>query len=408
MTDDSFTIFNPIPEPDGDNYGADHLGGVVPFLIPERYWTPAPFTIPGSLLPTETKRLWIRIGPAWQCDPVVWGGANSFGYLCPPPGLCAVHGPRCSGEANSGQVDSINLHGRSIPRGVTYPTPASAPYTDPETGVFTRTYRTSHAYEPGSLHLAFQGITLVKGVDYEETDPSSGLFTLLKTLTTDSAAELSISYMGYGEAFTDATTYPDYPANGGYPVPPPLPGEGGIYRPANQRQFGWGTVYDSVNCAMACSAMALDRHTLGRNTRYLGSPLSTPPAHRFYSGVTAVVGTGHDDVSRAWSTGWGESLTRLGNIPWGNLVYQVQSGRGVIVFGRYAYMASGYKKSATFDGPHAVYINDQLSDGSFWGYDPIVGYPIVYPHNVLRTYADSYNGFSDRMSCSFTRVTPRV
>lgn len=181
------------------------------------------------------------------------------------------------------------------------------------------------------------------------------------------------------------------------------------YRPQAQRQYGWGTVYDGSNCNMACAAMALDRHTLGAFTQTRGEPLNTPPNQRVYSGSTSLVGTTHEDTTTAWSAGWGKTWSNPGPISWATFVANIQSGRGATIFGLYSAMDDTYKKSQTFDGAHALYINEQLGDGSFWGFDPLVGYPIVYPYSVLRTYAESYYGPSTgRVSAGFTRVTPYV
>jgi hypothetical protein len=152
--------------------------------------------------------------------------------------------------------------------------------------------------------------------------------------------------------------------------------------------------------------MALDRHTLGRNSATIGSPLSTPPAHRFYSGSNSTSGSGMDDSKRAWTDGWSQTFTTPGPVTWDYFLLQIRSGRGATVFGRYLYMASRYKRSQSYNGPHAIYINEQLGDGQFWGYDPIVGYPIVYPYEVLKTYMESYNGFNGKVTSQYTKVTP--
>ena len=156
--------------------------------------------------------------------------------------------------------------------------------------------------------------------------------------------------------------------------------------------------------------MALDRHTLGRNTQYVGSPPSTTPAHRYHSGVLSLPAqpTTLADAQHAWSSGWGQTLTVPTPSGWSAFVHQIQGGRGGIVFGKYDQLDAAYRTSSTYNAPHSLYINEQLVDGSFWGYDPVVGYPMVYPYDVLHTYADSYNGFTDRISAAFTRVTPLI
>lgn len=380
--------------------------GLPVFPMPRYSWTPAPFTISGSMAAgTDTTKWWMVLSPNWRCTPMPWGGANSDAYVCPTTDVCAVHGPRCSGAHNSGEIYGIFPRGNALPQQVTVTTPGAVnPIFNPDG---TITYQTQHPYAPGSLQLSFQGQALVKGVDYDELDPRAGTFIVYRLVPEENAGELYVEYYGYGDQNT--VPLPGVPpTEPGMPPPTPLPGPGGFYRPANQRQFGWGTVYDSVNCNMACSAMLLDRHTLGANTRYVGYPQSIPPSHRFYSNVTAITGTGHDDAARAWKRGWGQSYTYPGPVGWSYWVFQVQSGRGSTVFGRYSAMDSQYKKSRTYDGPHAIYINEQLQDGSFWGYDPIVGYPIVYPYSVLYNYARSYHGTDSRIEAGYSRITPKV
>lgn len=403
MTDPVQVIDPIIIEQAADGSGGDtFLSGGPIFPMPKRRWQPNPSVLPGvALTDSDTTNYWLVVSPRWRCSPVTWPS----GYLCPSEGLCAIHGPRCDGRNNSGWIYGMTGRVNSLPIQTTQ---GGTGIYIPTIGDYPITYRTQYPYVAGTLSVTFQGLALIKGTDYIEVDPALGTFQMISAPATDNSSELMVTYQRLSLTATTGPEPGTYPPEAGYDPPAPVPGSGNIYRPANQRQFGWGTVYDAWNCNMACSAMLLDRHTMGRNTRYVGVPASTPPAHRSYSGVTAVAGTGHDDAKRAWTNGWGQSYTYPGTVPWSYFVNQIQSGRGATVFGRYAYMDSNYKKSQTFDGPHAIYINEELSDGSFWGYDPIVGYPIVYPYNVLRTYADSYNGFRDRIQAGYSRVTPNI
>lgn len=416
-SDDATRIYNDDPVPDGPF----PEGG--PFAMPTRPFTLPPRVISGAALVGEGT-LWIIVSPAWRCAAMgKWAGIPGVTpttekakkgeeYICPVFDACMNHGPRCDGRLGSGWISNLTPSLTNIPKQTTgggsmgY---GPQPSYDPETGAFYGIYQTQYPYQPGTLSLSFQGTALIKDTQFVELDPTQGTFQIIQLIPVEESGELYVEYQSYGaETAPLPGTIPTYPpGEGGYPDVPDL-GPGRTYRPQNQRQSGWGTIYDSTNCNMACSAMALDRHTLGRNTRYVGSPQSVPPSHRYYSGETSLKGTGHDDAKRAWTNGWGQSLTVPGATSWSYFVHQIQSGRGGTIFGRYAYMAQPYKKSRTFNGPHAVYINEQLSDGSFWGYDPIVGYPIVYPYNVLRTYADSYYGFRDRVTAAFTRITPRM
>jgi hypothetical protein len=346
--------------------------------------------------------MWLVITPGWEaqrdgyyCDPVYYGG----------PAVCIAQGPRCTGEGNSGVValtafgvstHSVFAHPSNIIGGTKYYGPAPEGQSS--------LYRTQYPYVTGTLTVQLQGVTLN---DAHEYDPTNGLF-ILSLDQRDQSGELTVTYRRADIAVT-APPPQVPPGEPGEPyIPPPGDPNGTPYRPANQRQFGWGTIYDSTNCNMACAAMALDRHTLGQYTRYRGSPQNIPPNMRIYSGNHGLNGTGHDDTNRAWSNGWSQDWNFGGPVAWSVMVANIASGRGCTVFGRYLYMADQYKKSRTYNGAHAIYINEQLSDGSFWGYDPIVGYPIVYPYNVLKTYAESYYGFSGRVAAGFTRVTPNI
>jgi len=384
----TITVSDPQPpEPMLDDVRTVNLGSVV---------------IPSQMFDTA-EDMWIVITPGWEsqrdgyyCDPL---------YTQGPFHPCAGRGPRCTGEGNSGVValTAFNIITRPVYTGLNNLT-TGASWFGPAPDSQSTLYRTQYPYVTGTLTVQWQGVL----ADAHEYDPPNGLFILPMDLT-DQAGFITVTYRRADIATTNPTLPQVPPGEPGAPyIPPPGNPNGHPYRPANQRQFGWGTIYDSTNCNMACAAMALDRHTLGQYTRYRGFPQNTPPNMRAYSGSTNLNGTGHDETNRAWDNGWNEDWSYGGPVAWSTMVANIASGRGCTVFGRYAYMEVGYKKSRTYDGPHAIYINEQLSDGSFWGYDPIVGYPIVYPYNVLKNYAESYYGFNGRVPAGFTRVTPNI
>jgi hypothetical protein len=246
--------------------------------------------------------------------------------------------------------------------------------------------------------VAPDAIEAVSGVDFIEVDPGLGSFKLLH-LCEDLSQQLTLSYV------------PIYEVAGGTP-PAILPDPGAdasgtsVYRPADQMQLGWGTRYDGVNCGMTASAMALDRHTLGAYSATNGYPLSTPPNMRNFSGVTAVDGTNLQDAIAAWHNGWRQTLTYPGFTSWSYFVARITEGRGAICEGSYATLPTYLKKQASFDGPHSLYINEMLSDGSFWGFDPLYRAPLIYPADVLRTYMEALaNG---QIEAAYTQITARV
>jgi len=378
------------PEPDNlmlDDVRTVDLGSVV---------------IPSQMFDT-VEDMWVVITPGWECQ--------RGGYYCDPLYTegplhpCAGRGPRCTGQGNSGVVSltGFGIDTRAVFTGANNLT-TGASWHGPAPDGQSTLYRTQYPYVTGTLTVQWQGVL----ADAHEYDPTNGLFVLPMDLT-DQAGFITVTYRRADIVTTNPYPPQTPPGEPGDPyTPPPGNPDGQVYRPANQRQFGWGTIYDSTNCNMASSAMALDRHTLGAHTRYRGDPLNTPPNMRFYSGDTDLDGTSQADTTHAWANGWGETWNYGGPVAWATTVANIQSGRGAVVHGRYAYMAAPYKKSRTYNGNHAIYINEQLSDGSFWGYDPIVGYPIVYPYNVLKTYAESFYGFNGRVNAGFTRVTPRI
>jgi hypothetical protein len=200
------------------------------------------------------------------------------------------------------------------------------------------------------------------------------------------------------------------PGTEGDPYPDPVAGLSGgrVYRPVGQKQMGWGTKYDSSNCNMASSAMALERHSLGyfHPNRTSNGPASTPPNHRYFSRSTSLLGTTMQDAVRAWSNGWKEDLIWPGPVPWDYFVSQINSGRGAIAWGLYSAMHPSYRKG-TFAGTHAIYVNEQFEDGSFWAVDPLYGYAKIYPRSVLYNYMQP-SASGNNVIASFTLRTPVV
>jgi hypothetical protein len=245
-------------------------------------------------------------------------------------------------------------------------------------------YITSYPYVPGSLVVYYQGTRLRPSWDYIETDPSSGEFRIIMD-NRDLSAQIYVRYKRAGST--------------------PTSSGGTVYRPAPVLQYGWGTPLDGWNCAFACGSMALDRHTLGQNTVYVGSPRNTPPNQRgFQSDQSGGASLG--DVAVAWANGWGATLHSPGLTSWSNFVSNIASGRGAILSGRYGSLPASKRFSTSFTGPHAIYINENFSNGNFWGIDPLYRYPIIYTTAELQAYAEglSYVG-PGQVSAAFTRMT---
>jgi hypothetical protein len=242
------------------------------------------------------------------------------------------------------------------------------------------TYVTDYPYLAGSLRVWLDGAELRRNVDFVEVDPGDGTFRVMEGH--DLSAHLTVEYLRRGSV-------PDYSG-------------GNVYRPAPQLQYGWGTRFDGYNCTMACSAMALDRHTLGQNTAYQGSPRNIPPNHRAYQDDQSE-GTDVYDAATAWDRGWGETLQHVGTTSWADFVSKINEGRGAILQGIYGWMTQS-KRFSSYALGHAIYINEQFSNGNFWGIDPLYRYPVVYTSADLQGFAIGAVS-EDLVSAAFTRVT---
>ena len=151
--------------------------------------------------------------------------------------------------------------------------------------------------------------------------------------------------------------------------------------------------------------MALDRHTLGAHTAVTGYPISNPPAHRYYSGDTSG-GAEYFAVRSAWRHGWNEEPWLSGPIPFEQFVAYINEGRGAVCGGKTLFLDKPWDETSTYTGGHGLYINEQLPDGSFWGYDPLARYPKIYPYGVLKRYMESnHPGW---VRAAFTRITPKI
>ena len=343
--------------------------------------------------------------PDYWCDP----GYAAYGNY----GECYARGPACSGQGSSG-VFALD----SAPLMTVTPVAASTDFgwsnlpdagtqNAPATFWAGGQYRTVYPYIVGSLQITWQGLKLTRGVDYFETDPVNGIFTLAELGSGEDY--MVLAYM------VPAGAGPTDPLPGeGTPITPipgqTTPGTGRVYRPHPQSQFGWGTPWDGQNCNMAAAAMAMDRHTLGAFSDSNGSPLATAPNMRTYSGRTGAgsfsrVGTTLEDARTAWNAGWGQSLLLPGPVSFEYLVTQLNLGRGAIVHGLETALPAQYREDNWPDA-HAIYVNEQLSDGSFWIVDPLRHYGRLYPYDVLRAYATSLHNYNDVVTCAFTQRTP--
>jgi len=228
----------------------------------------------------------------------------------------------------------------------------------------------SRPYSPGSL----TAIAANHGdpVTVTEVDPAAGI------LSWDPPGDVIVCFLD-----TDSDTPP-----GGYDGGP-------VYRPRHVRQLGWGTPLDGENCTMASACIALDRHTMGAKT-------ATPPQMRAAQ-LDQVGGTDLNDARYAWLHGWSETLSVSYGISWSSFVARVSGGRGAILQGIYSQIPNAYSAQPSFDGGHAMYVNEFREDGDALVYDPLAGGPIWMPASILQDYAEAWGG--GNCAAAFTRVT---
>lgn len=318
-------------------------------------------------------------------------------------------------------------------------------------------YATASPYVPGTLVVYREGIRLRPGIDYIEVSPTAGTFRVIGS-DTDYANSLSVEYTAAGDPFsttpntgvstegtggsvvggifsdpsanfdssvigstivingvgyivvavTDAQTLViEEVGNSGTAPPDTPPGPWYIaiadvvYRPAPVILHGWGTEMDPWNALMACSATALDRATSGAFSVFNGTPRSTPANHRQYANPATMAGT-LQDLATGWQAGWSKTLlVQPGN--WSQFVSMIDLGRGAIILGTYANLPPN-KRFGSFSTPHALFINDRLPSGAFWGVDPLTSYPVIYTEEQLRAYAEGFV-YPGRIEAAFTQVT---
>jgi len=112
------------------------------------------------------------------------------------------------------------------------------------------------------------------------------------------------------------------------------------------------------------------------------------------------------DVQVAWSRGWDKIFTYEVS-DWASLEQRLGEGRGVILQGLYGALPADKRFSSSFTGGHAIYLNEQFSNGYIWGADPLYKLPTLYSPEELSDYARALpiGGQTGRVSFGYTRVT---
>jgi hypothetical protein len=339
-----------------------------------------------------TRQIVVRMhaGPGTTLQARVWNLGD------PEPAAWHVE---CTNYAKAPASVTVGLSGRdgdsiAIDQ-IDFTSPGEATRESPVALGGTR-YRTTFPYVAGTLQVFSDGIALQSGVDFIETDPAAGIFTV----TTAVVGVLTVTYVAVRDRNPDPT-----------PAPDGVTGNR-VYRPEPLSQMGWGTAYDSENCNITSGCMCLDRHTLGALTSRVGTPRNDPPHMRTFSGRTDHEGTNQDDLETAWRTGWDKDYVNPGVIYWEAVENYINQGRGAVVSGLCLVLPDQFQHG--FTGGHSVYVNEQFGDGSFWVVDPIIGRARNWPREVLRRYAEAllnYNATTGEVShghiiCGFSWPTP--
>lgn len=289
-------------------------------------------------------------------------------------------------------------------------TPGGSPASGVDVGVYGWTgrddiYQTAWSYAPGSLEVWFQGVALRRGTDFWELDPEQGTFRIAPDApglaSVDRSDDLTIRYDRVGSDRTN-------PAPIGGDIGEPGGGSSGHpYRPAKQQQLGWGTPFDGTNCRATASAMCLDRHSLGSYSSTRGSPRSTPPNIRYYSGNRALVGgLLSRDIVRAWKVGWNQTLSYPGFHSWSYFRAAIREGRGAEFAGIYGVLPASLRFTRTgFNGPHSIYVNEELPNGNYLVFDPLTNKSLVYTPQQLLSYGQAFTGIPGAVSATYSRKT---
>lgn len=183
-------------------------------------------------------------------------------------------------------------------------------------------------------------------------------------------------------------------------------------RPVFVKQLD-GSRFGGLNCTCASAAMALDRHTIGKNK-------TTGAYVRALTGDTSG-GTNLIQVRDALDRRWGVRLDVVMGETFDLFYDRIKAGRGAVLQG-WAGVTKGtrWQASESFAGNHAWFVNGHSSEG-FLVYDPladgrrdgIAKSPMWIPKSVVMEFAGRLNvaatGYravgQGRVYAGFTRDT---
>jgi hypothetical protein len=188
--------------------------------------------------------------------------------------------------------------------------------------------------------------------------------------------------------------------------------EGMAYRPRIQKQ-GDGSQCQWQNCSPTSHSMAVDRD-------WLGARRGAPKAIRDKIALTCP-GTSLSQNGTAISALYGTRTDPRYEIPWGSFLDGIVSGRGAVVSIRYiALHGTPFDSCRTFDGRHAIFVNERRFNATLGRYEALVFDPLAdhrfswipqgpqwWPMALLqKAMLAIYNPNPDRVvDCAFTRNT---
>jgi hypothetical protein len=242
-------------------------------------------------------------------------------------------------------------------------------------------YETLHDYVNNTLIVYLDGKRQKINVDYVETDPLNGQFDFLAE-DGDLSDRLSACYFMHDfQIFPLPKADPHYNKHPGYPVSAP-PVED--YHPKFLSQFGWHTVFDSVNCTCTSAAVWLDAVTYG------GTQVTPPDIRAAQSDQSG--GISLSDAADALAT-YGQTL-HVHTGSFGSFSTALDAGP-VIMAGLYSQIPRQYNSDLQFLGGHsmlALCFSD--SKKAILVYDPLNTAPIWMPTGVVRAYMEAFGGGS--------------
>lgn len=356
------------------------------------------------------QNIYLVFTPKWEVEPVhnLAQAYCDVGYW--PNSIAAGQGPAAEGLGGSGSyelpltLDTIYCGDSGYDD--TGPSPLDNTGVGYYQGPADYVYYTHFPYVPGSLEVYVGGIPYHSFV---EMDPATGQFSV-HIGGIYSYGAFDIRYMASSPDPTEFGGMGDYNSEEG--VDNNDSDEGGpvggaVLRPRFVSAFGWQSEFDGANVPFAQICHFIERTTQG--TR-----LVTPPQVRSSSGISHLGQISLANIRDILNI-QGVGYWFPGTVSFETLKSGINEGRGAILVGDPVAMGAfaPFTGLGTFDGPHALYINEIRNDGWMLVYDSAMRLPddgVFYvPESIIKDYAAS--GANDRYGIAnviFTYRTQRV